>query len=76
MSYVCDVITIDLEGDFTSLGYGTTVFRRGRLRRVCDGSAVWFIAILSGLLVLLFQLIIVSNVRFYVDDFYRAAVGL
>ena len=53
-----------------------TVFRRGRLRRECDGPAVWFIAILSGLPVLPFQLIIVSNVRFHGHDFYHAAVGL
>ena len=52
------------------------MFRRGRLRWVCDGSAVWFTAILSGLPVLPFQLIIVSNVRFLAHDFYRAAVGL
>ena len=53
-----------------------TVFRRGRLRRICYGSAVWFIAILSGLPVLPFQLIIVSNVRIHGHDFYHAAVGL
>ena len=35
-----------------------TVFRRGRLRRVCDGSAVWFIAIFTGLPCFLLNLLL------------------
>ena len=37
---------------------------------------VWFTVILTYLPVLPFRIIIVSNVRFYAHDFYRADVGL
>ena len=37
MSYICDVTTIEREGDFTPLGIYGTVLRRGRLRWVCNG---------------------------------------
>ena len=53
-----------------------TAFRRGRLKGACDGSAVWFTAILTHLPVFPFQLIIVLNIRFHAHDFYRADVGL
>ena len=73
--YVCDVTTIEREGDCTSLGICYCVSERSSqvgMRWV--GSVVH--RNFTDLPVLPFQITIVSNVRFHPHDFYRADAGL